>query len=52
MNMDHSAWEGFEIDGKVDTVLSRGAVVVSGDQFHGRKGHGRFIKRGLSQYLV
>ena len=24
MNMDHSAWEGFEIDGKVDTVLSRG----------------------------
>ena len=24
MNMDHSAWEGFEIDGHVDTVLSRG----------------------------
>ena len=24
MNMDHSAWEGFVIDGKVDTVLSRG----------------------------
>ena len=22
MNMDHSAWEGFEIDGHVDTVLS------------------------------
>ncbi len=27
MNMDHSAWEGFEIDGHVDTVLSRGTVV-------------------------
>ena len=26
MNMDHSAWEGFEIDGHVDTVLSRGKV--------------------------
>ena len=26
MNMDYSAWEGFEIDGKVDTVLSRGTV--------------------------
>ena len=25
MNMDYSAWEGFEIDGHVDTVLSRGA---------------------------
>ena len=24
MNMDHSAWEGYEIAGKVDTVLSRG----------------------------
>ncbi|MFX5464650.1 amidohydrolase family protein, partial [Acinetobacter baumannii] len=28
MNMDHSAWEGFEIDGHVDTVISRGKVVV------------------------
>ena len=27
MNMDHSAWEGFVIDGHVDTVLSRGKVV-------------------------
>ena len=52
MNMDHSSWEGWVIDGKVDTVLSRGAVVIENDQYVGRKGHGRFIKRGLSQYLV
>ena len=52
MNMDHSAWEGFEVDGKVDTVLSRGTVILQGDQFLGRKGHGRYLKRGLSQYLV
>jgi len=52
MNMDHSAWEGFEVDGKVDTVLSRGEVILSGDQFRGRAGHGQFVKRGLSQYLV
>ena len=52
MNMDHSAYEGFEIDGKVDTVLSRGTVVVEDDQFHGRAGHGRYLKRGLSQYLT
>jgi dihydropyrimidinase len=51
MNMDHSAWEGFEIDGKVDTVLSRGRVIVENDMFVGAKGHGRFVKRGLSQYL-
>jgi dihydropyrimidinase len=52
MNMDHSAWEGFEIDGHVDTVLSRGKVVVDQNQYLGAKGDGKFIKRGLSQYLV
>jgi dihydropyrimidinase len=51
MNMDHSAWEGWEIAGHVDTVLSRGSVVVDGGEFHGRAGHGRYLKRGLSQYL-
>ncbi|TCJ95409.1 dihydropyrimidinase [Nocardia alba] len=52
MNMDHSAWEGFEIDGHVDTVLSRGRVIVDDGAYHGRAGHGRFIRRGLSQNLV
>ncbi len=51
MNMDHSAYEGFEIDGKVDTVLSRGTVIVENDEFKGRAGHGRYVKRGLSRYL-
>lgn len=52
MNIDHSSWEGYVIDGKVDTVLSRGTVVISNDQYVGRKGHGRFVRRGLSQYVV
>ena len=52
MNMDHSAWEGYEIDGKVDTVLSRGSVVVDGGEFHGRAGHGQYLARGQSQYLI
>ena len=52
MNMDHSAWEGWVIDGKVDTVLSRGTVVMENDTFKGRKGHGQYVRRGLSQYLV
>src|SRR4249919_1926903 len=49
MNMDHSAWEGFEIDGHVDTVLSRGKVVIDDGAYLGAKGDGKFIKRGLSQ---
>jgi dihydropyrimidinase len=52
MNMDYSAWEGFEIDGHVDTVISRGTVVVDDDEYVGAKGHGQYVKRGLSQYLI
>jgi len=51
MNMDHSAWEGFEIDGHVDVVLSRGRVLVEDGAYHGSPGHGRFLRRGLSAYL-
>jgi dihydropyrimidinase len=51
MNMDHSAWEGFEIDGKVDTVMARGTIVMENDTFTGRAGHGKYVKRGLSHYL-
>ncbi|MEY4136624.1 MAG: hypothetical protein RL205_752 [Actinomycetota bacterium] len=52
MNMDHSAWEGFVIDGHVDTVISRGTVVIDDNAYVGTKGHGQFLKRGLSQYLI
>ena len=52
MNMDYSAWEGYEIDGHVDTVLSRGRVIVDGGDYLGSKAHGQFVKRGLSQNLI
>lgn len=52
MNMDHSAWEGFEVDGHVDTVISRGKVIVDDGAYLGSRGDGRYLKRGLSQYLV
>jgi dihydropyrimidinase len=52
MNMDYSAYEGFEVQGRVDTVLSRGKVIIEGGQYHGTKGHGQYLKRGLSQYLL
>ncbi|XVV06794.1 dihydropyrimidinase [Actinosynnema sp. CA-248983] len=52
MNVDYSAYEGMEITGRVDTVLSRGRVVVDGSGFHGAPGHGRFLSRDLNQYLA
>ncbi len=51
MNMDYSAYEGFQVNGGVRTVMSRGSVVVDRGTFHGSPGHGRFLPRGLSTYL-
>ena len=52
MNVDYSAYEGMDLTGKVDTVLSRGKVVVDGAGFHGGAGHGKFLGRDLNQYLL
>jgi len=52
MNMDYSAWEGYEIDGAVQTVLSRGSVIVDAGEYLGKKTDGRFVRRELSQNLI
>src|ERR687890_1763506 len=46
MNVDYSAYEGRKVRGTVETVLSRGRVVVEGGEFKGRAGAGQFLKRG------
>ena len=50
MDVDYSCYEGWEVHGGSDVVLSRGAVVVQDGEFRGRKGHGRFLKRGPAEY--
>ncbi|WP_035839546.1 dihydropyrimidinase [Kitasatospora azatica] len=52
MNVDYSAYEGLRVRGKAVTVLSRGTVVVDGDSYLGRPGHGRFQTRDTCQYLI
>jgi dihydropyrimidinase len=51
MAVDYSAYEGMQITGRVDTVLSRGRIVIDGGEYHGETGHGRFLSRALCQYL-
>ncbi|HEX3789321.1 MAG TPA: dihydropyrimidinase [Pseudonocardiaceae bacterium] len=51
MNVDYSAYEGMEITGKVETVLSRGQLVIDSGEYRGAAGHGKFLSRELSQYL-
>ena len=51
MNMDHSAYEGTQVTGHVDTVFSRGRKLIDGGQYLGRAGDGQYLPRGLCQYL-
>jgi dihydropyrimidinase len=46
MNVDYNAYEGKTVKGVVETVLSRGRVVIENDEFKGKQGDGRFLKRG------
>ena len=52
MNMDYSAYEGFEIQGKVETVMSRGNVIIEDGNYLGSAGDGQYLRRGLSSYLI
>ena len=46
MRVDYNPYEGRKVKGKAAVVLSRGEVIVQKDKFLGKKGRGRFIKRG------
>ncbi|MER7516744.1 dihydropyrimidinase [Streptomyces sp. NPDC126499] len=51
MNVDYSAYEGKTVTGQVETVLSRGELVLDRRTYVGRAGHGSFIPRSTCQYL-
>ncbi len=45
MRVDYSMFEGTKVKGTTDVVLSRGRVLVEGNQFHGKPGQGSFLRR-------
>ncbi|MFE6102130.1 dihydropyrimidinase [Streptomyces laurentii] len=51
MNVDYSAYEGKTVTGRVESVLSRGELVIDQRTFVGRAGHGSFVPRSTCQYL-
>jgi dihydropyrimidinase len=51
MDVDYSCYEGRQVRGRSDIVLSRGSVIVRDGAFTGRKGHGRFIKRAPADHV-
>ena len=50
MDVDYSCYEGRQVQGASDVVLSRGSVIVRDGEFTGRKGHGRFVKRAPADH--
>jgi dihydropyrimidinase len=51
MRVDYSAYEGFEVQGFTETVLSRGRVIVEKNELQTERG-GQFVKRALCGSLL
>jgi dihydropyrimidinase len=52
MDVDYCAYEGKEVEGQIDVVLSRGKVLIQDGAYHGKPGDGQYLKRDTNQYLV
>jgi len=48
MKVDYNPYEGRTVQGSPSTVIVNGKVIIEGDTFVGRKGAGRFLRRGPS----
>lgn len=50
MNVDYNCYEGLQVTGVPETVLSRGKVIISDGKYVGKPGDGNFLKRtGIHQ---
>jgi len=49
MRVDYNPYEGTVVQGTPAVVIANGMVIVEGGKFVGKKGAGRFVKRGHSQ---
>ena len=52
MKVDYSAYEGWELTGKVKTVLLRGKVVIENGKCLVEKGYGKFIRRNKVSGII
>jgi len=48
---DYNLYEGWELTGYPEKVFLRGALIVDGERWLGRRGMGRFLRRGPGQVL-
>ncbi len=51
-DVDYNCYEGTEVKGDIEMVVTRGKVLISDGEYHRKKGDGRYLKRGFNHYLV
>jgi len=51
MDVDYSCYEGREVQGGSDVVISRGRIVVKDGEFLGKPGDGQFLKRETAHWV-
>jgi dihydropyrimidinase len=51
MRVDYNMFEGFEVKGNAETIISRGEVIIQNKQCIGKPRRGKFIKRNLLSLL-
>ncbi|HEV2467683.1 MAG TPA: dihydropyrimidinase [Candidatus Sulfotelmatobacter sp.] len=51
MRVDYSMFEGIQVTGMPDVVLSHGQVVIDHDKFLGKPGQGEFLRRSTYQQV-
>ncbi|MCB9049016.1 MAG: dihydropyrimidinase [Lewinellaceae bacterium] len=52
MNVDYSAYEGWKVKGKCETVILRGEVAIDKGEVKIKKGYGQFVRRGKASKVV
>ena len=52
MDVDYSCYEGWEVTGRAQAVMSRGKLIVEGDDWLGAAGDGKFLKRSPTGALL
>ncbi len=50
MATDWSAYEGIEVNGKIDKVFSRGELIIDGETCLAQKGRGKYLHRRLEEF--
>ncbi|MEO8147483.1 MAG: dihydropyrimidinase [Bacteroidia bacterium] len=52
MNVDYSAYEGWQLQGKVKTTILRGQVAIDNGEVKIKKGYGQFVKRNKVNGII